>query len=194
MKALTWVDIFRRTRSRLPNPNSMHICHSVPLYLRKNSAQTWGTYNWLTDHLPWVVTIAAPLQELYHSNSEIALGHPSNAFDALRQKITWSWIFRGHRSALLRVGFKYGVGRKRMILTNRSHWKVNAIVSCLTLLDSSKVLFAHHGIAIPDEVTPAQILRLVNARIIELGCQTWELMAGDRIEPPRYNPGFCRTR
>ena len=76
-----------------------------------------------------------------------------------------------------------------MIFTNRSHWKVNAIVSCLTLLDSSKALFANHGIAIPDEVTP-----VVNARIIELGCQTWELMAGDRIEPPRYNPGFCRTR
>ena len=28
-----------------------------------------GTYNWLTDHLPWAATIAAPLQELYHSNS-----------------------------------------------------------------------------------------------------------------------------
>src|ERR1700685_2746488 len=81
-----------------------------------------------------------------------------------------------------------------MILTNRSHWKVNAIVSYLTLLDSSKALFAHHGIAIPEEVTPAQILRLVNARIVELGCLTWELMAGGRIEPPRYNPGFCRTR
>jgi hypothetical protein len=26
-----------------------------------------GTYNWLTDHLPWAATIAAPLQELYHS-------------------------------------------------------------------------------------------------------------------------------
>ena len=26
-----------------------------------------GTFNWLTDHLPWAATIAAPLQELYHS-------------------------------------------------------------------------------------------------------------------------------
>jgi hypothetical protein len=80
-----------------------------------------------------------------------------------------------------------------MISTNRGHWKVNPIVSHLTL-DSSKAVFAQNGIVVPDEVTLARILNLVNARIIELGCQTWELMAGERIEPPRYNPGVCRTR
>lgn len=26
-----------------------------------------GTFNWLTDHLPWAASVAAPLQELYHS-------------------------------------------------------------------------------------------------------------------------------
>lgn len=29
-----------------------------------------GTFNWLTNHLPWAATIAAPLQELYHSTSK----------------------------------------------------------------------------------------------------------------------------
>ena len=60
-------------------------------------------------------------------------------------------------------------------------------------LDSSKAMFAQNGIAVPDEVTPAQMLHLINDRIFELGRLTWELMAGESLEPPRYSPGFCRT-
>jgi hypothetical protein len=61
-------------------------------------------------------------------------------------------------------------------------------------LDLSKEIFTQNGMSVPNEVTPAQILHLINDRIFELGRLTWELMAGEPLKPPRYSPGFCRTR
>src|SRR5436309_11200058 len=69
-----------------------------------------------------------------------------------------------------------------------------ALVMTFFTIDSSKTMFVQNGISVPDEVTPAEILRLINDRIFELGRLAWELMAGEPAQPPRYSPGFCRTR
>ena len=55
-------------------------------------------------------------------------------------------------------------------------------------------MFAENGMNVPDEVTPQQILRIINDRIFELGRENWALMTGEPLELPRYSPGFCRTR
>ena len=51
-------------------------------------------------------------------------------------------------------------------------------------LDSPTAMFAQNGIAVPDIVAPTQMLHLINDRIFELGRLTWELMAGEPLEPP----------
>src|SRR5436190_23120244 len=68
-----------------------------------------------------------------------------------------------------------------------------ALTITLLTLDS-KEMFVQNDMSVPDEVTPGHILHLINDRIFELGRLTWELMAGEPLEPPRYSPGFCRIR
>ena len=55
-----------------------------------------------------------------------------------------------------------------------------ALAMTFLTLDSSKERFVQNGMSVPDEVTPAQILHLINDRIFELGRLTCrELMAGE---------------
>jgi RNase H-like domain found in reverse transcriptase/Integrase zinc binding domain/Chromo (CHRromatin Organisation MOdifier) domain len=46
-----------------------------------------GTFNWLTDHLPWAATVAAPLQELYHSAKWEWREVHENAFRRMKELI-----------------------------------------------------------------------------------------------------------
>ena len=46
-----------------------------------------GTFNWLTDHLPFAATIAAPLQELSHSGSWHWTPTHEKAFQRMKQLV-----------------------------------------------------------------------------------------------------------
>ena len=53
-----------------------------------------GTYNWLTEHLPWAAEIAAPLQKLYHPGRWEWTANHENAFRRMKQIVGGSEVLQ----------------------------------------------------------------------------------------------------